>query len=75
MFNINVYNFFKLIENGEITMIIIGEKINGSIPSVAKAIEARDGEFIKNLAKVQSAAALILLMCAPQFPRLLNMKP
>lgn len=35
-------------------MIIIAEKINGSIPSVAKAIEAKDAEFIKNLAKVQS---------------------
>lgn len=35
-------------------MIIIAEKINGSIPSVAKAIEARDGDFIQNLAKAQS---------------------
>ncbi len=35
-------------------MIIIAEKINGSIPSVAKAIEAKDADFIKNLAKVQS---------------------
>ena len=37
-------------------MIIIGEKINGSIPSVAKAIEERDGEFIKNLAIAQTEA-------------------
>lgn len=28
-------------------MIIIGEKINGSIPAVADAIARRDGEFIK----------------------------
>ena len=28
-------------------MIIIGEKINGSIPSVAEAIAKRDAEFIK----------------------------
>ena len=28
-------------------MIIIGEKINGSIPSMAKAIAARDEEWIK----------------------------
>lgn len=28
-------------------MIIIGEKINGSIPAVAQAIAARDAEFIK----------------------------
>ena len=27
-------------------MIIIGEKINGSIPAVADAIARRDGEFI-----------------------------
>jgi len=37
-------------------MIIIGEKINGSIPSVGRAIEAKDAGFIKNLAKVQSEA-------------------
>ncbi|HSW38461.1 MAG TPA: methyltetrahydrofolate cobalamin methyltransferase [Acidobacteriota bacterium] len=35
-------------------MIIIAEKINGSIPSVAKAIEAKDADFIRNLAKAQS---------------------
>ena len=28
-------------------MIIIGEKINGSIPAVADAIARRDAEFIK----------------------------
>ena len=33
-------------------MIIIGEKINGSIPVVAEAIAKRDGEFIKNRAKL-----------------------
>lgn len=37
-------------------MIIIGEKINGSIPSVAKAIEERDRNWIHNLAKIQTAA-------------------
>ncbi|NTU90006.1 MAG: hypothetical protein HGA54_08955 [Actinobacteria bacterium] len=35
-------------------MIIIGEKINGSIPSVGEAIARRDAEFIKNLAIKQS---------------------
>jgi 5-methyltetrahydrofolate--homocysteine methyltransferase len=35
-------------------MIIIGEKINGSIPSTAKAIANRDEAFIKNLALRQS---------------------
>ena len=31
-------------------MIIIGEKINGTIPSVKRAIEQKDEEFIRNLA-------------------------
>ena len=30
-------------------MIIIGEKINGSIPSMAKAIAAKDEERIKEI--------------------------
>ena len=37
-------------------MIIIAEKINGSIPSVAKAIAARDEAFLKDLAIRQSEA-------------------
>ena len=37
-------------------MIIIGEKINGSIPSAGKAIAARDEAWIRNLAKIQSEA-------------------
>ncbi|MFA0814977.1 MAG: methyltetrahydrofolate cobalamin methyltransferase [Anaerofustis sp.] len=46
-------------------MIIIGEKINGSIPSVAKAIAERDGEKIKELAKAQTAAgATFIDVCA-----------
>ena len=32
-------------------MIIIGEKINGSIPVVADAIAKRDAEFIKKQSK------------------------
>lgn len=39
-------------------MIIIGEKINGSIPSVKRAIEAKDEEFIKELAKSQAEAGV-----------------
>ncbi len=35
-------------------MIIIGEKINGAIPSVAKAIAEKDETFIKELAKSQA---------------------
>lgn len=46
-------------------MIIIGEKINGSIPSVAKAIAEKDGETIKKLAKVQAeAGATYIDVCA-----------
>ncbi len=37
-------------------MIIIGEKINGAIPAVAKAIQEKDGDFIKNLAVTQAEA-------------------
>ena len=33
-------------------MIIIGEKINGSIPAVADAIAKKDGEFIKHRAEI-----------------------
>ncbi|MDQ7092311.1 methyltetrahydrofolate cobalamin methyltransferase [Desulfosporosinus sp. PR] len=46
-------------------MIIIGEKINGAIPSVAKAIANKDAEFIQNLAKIQAeAGAKFLDVCA-----------
>ncbi len=37
-------------------MIIIGEKINGAIPSVAKAIAERDEKRIRSLARKQSEA-------------------
>ena len=39
-------------------MIIIGEKINGAIPAAAKAIAAKDAEFIKHLARTQAAAGV-----------------
>jgi 5-methyltetrahydrofolate--homocysteine methyltransferase len=39
-------------------MIIIGEKINGAIPATAKAIAARDAEYIKHLARIQTAAGV-----------------
>lgn len=46
-------------------MIIIGEKINGSIPSVAKAIAEKDAEFIKDLARKQTeAGADFIDVCA-----------
>lgn len=37
-------------------MIIIGEKINGAIPVVAKAIAEKDAEFLKNRAVAQAEA-------------------
>ena len=37
-------------------MIIIGEKINGSIPAVGEAIKNRDGEEIRHRARIQSEA-------------------
>ena len=46
-------------------MILIGEKINGSIPSVAKAIAERNEDWIRNLAKIQSeAGADFIDVCA-----------
>ena len=46
-------------------MIIIGEKINGAIPSVGKAISEKDADFIKNLAVTQSeAGAAFIDVCA-----------
>ncbi len=46
-------------------MIIIGEKINGAIPPVKKAIEERDEEFIKQRAVMQAeAGADFIDVCA-----------
>lgn len=46
-------------------MIIIGEKINGAIPSVGKAIAEKDAGFIRNLAKIQAdAGADFIDVCA-----------
>jgi len=52
-------------------MIIIGEKINGAIPSVAKAIEERDSGFIRDLAVRQSeCGADYIDVCAGTKPEL-----
>lgn len=46
-------------------MIIIGEKINGSIPSVGDAIARRDADWIRKLAKRQTdAGATFIDVCA-----------
>ena len=44
-------------------MIIIAEKINGSIPSCGKAIAARDADFIKDLAKRQADSGATFIDC------------
>lgn len=44
-------------------MIIIGEKINGSIPSMAKAIAARDEAWIKDIAKQEADAGADYIDC------------
>jgi 5-methyltetrahydrofolate--homocysteine methyltransferase len=50
-------------------MIIIGEKINGSIPSMAKAIAEKNADHIRKLAKRQAAAgAKFIDVCASVSP-------
>ena len=49
-------------------MIIIGEKINGSIPSVAEAIANRDAEFIKERARIQAEANATFIDCCASVP-------
>ena len=46
-------------------MIIIGEKINGAIPSVKEAIANRDAELIKSRAIAQDLAGAHFIDCAP----------
>lgn len=46
-------------------MIIIGEKINGAIPSVKAAIAGRDAELIRQRAVLQDQAGAHYLDCAP----------
>ena len=46
-------------------MIIIGEKLNGTIPSMAKAIAGRDEEWIKGIAQKEAdAGADFIDVCA-----------
>ena len=49
-------------------MIIIGEKINGSIPAVAEAIAKRDAEFIKKRAIAQEEAGATFIDCCASVP-------
>lgn len=45
-------------------MIIIGEKINGAIPAVGKAIAERDEEVIRSRVRLQAAAGADFIDCA-----------
>jgi hypothetical protein len=49
-------------------MIIIGEKINGAIPSVSKAIETRDEEAFAGLSVSRSTPARRILTSVPTSP-------
>lgn len=49
-------------------MIIIGEKINGSIPIVADAIARHDSEFIKERARMQAEAGATFIDCCASVP-------
>ena len=49
-------------------MIIIGEKINGSIPAVAEAIAKRDADFIKARARAQADAGASFIDCCASVP-------
>ena len=49
-------------------MIIIGEKINGSIPSVAEAVAKRDADFIQSRAAMQAAAGATFIDCCASVP-------
>lgn len=49
-------------------MIIIGEKINGSIPAVAEAIAKRDADVIKQRAIAQANAGATFIDCCASVP-------
>lgn len=46
-------------------LIIIGEKINGAIPSIKKAIAERDAQLIRDRVLAQVAAGANFIDCAP----------
>ena len=46
-------------------MIVIGEKINGAIPSIKEAIARRDEGLIRERTELQAAAGANFLDCAP----------
>lgn len=51
-------------------MIIVGEKINGSIPVVGEAIAKRDAEFIKKRAVLQAKSGATYIDCCASVPEI-----
>ena len=65
----NIVNAFLINKTGgNCNMIIIGEKINGSIPSVAEAIANRDADLIKQRAIAQAEANATFIDCCASVP-------
>lgn len=52
-------------EDSDFQFEIIGEKINGFVPRTGKAIQEKDGEYIKEIAQKQSEAGSDFLDCCP----------
>ena len=46
---------------GGIQLIVVGERINGQFPQVARAIDARDAKFVQDLARAQVDAGATYL--------------
>ena len=46
-------------------MIIVGEKINGSIPSMGKAIAEKNEKRIKSMARKQAESGADYIDCCP----------
>lgn len=49
-------------------MVIIGEKLNGAIPSIKEAIAVHDTELIRQRAVMQAEAGAHFIDCAPSTP-------
>lgn len=52
-------------EDADYSFEIIGEKLNGFIPATGKAIQERDEEYIRGLARAQIEAGADYLDCCP----------
>ena len=56
-------------------MIIIGEKINGAIPSIKQAIAEKNEALIIERTLAQAKAGANFLDCAPPPPPISNTRP